>query len=92
MWNTDLGGEVRQEGDVHLLTLNREVLVEALRGAFREVDGGLVFLRGDTHAGGRLRKVLRSKVSDCLMTVGRAAEICAIRNGDDSRGGSAASV
>lgn len=69
LWNTDLGGEVRQEGDVHLLTLNREVLVEALSGAFREVDSGLVFLRGDTHADDRLHEAVRSKVSDCLLTV-----------------------
>lgn len=69
LWNTDLGGEVRQEGDVHLLTLNCEVLVEALSGAFREVDGGLVFLREDTHADDRLCKNVRSNVSDCLMTV-----------------------
>lgn len=58
---TDLGGEIREEGDVHLLTLDREVLVEALRGALREVDGGLVFLRGDTH---RLREGARANISD----------------------------
>lgn len=56
MQNTDLGGEIGEEGDVHLLTLNGEVLVEALSGTFGEVDGGLVFLRGDTHRGDRLRK------------------------------------
>lgn len=58
MWNTDLRGEIREEGDVHLLTLDREVLVEALSGAFREVDGGLVFLRVDVHGEDRLCKVV----------------------------------
>jgi len=40
----DLCGEIGEGGDVHLLTLNREVLVETLRGALRVVDGGLIFL------------------------------------------------
>lgn len=41
----DLCGEVREKRDVHLLALHCEVLVQSLRGAFRVVDGGLVFLQ-----------------------------------------------
>lgn len=48
--SADLCGQIGEERDVHLLTLNREVLVETLSGAFRMVDGGLVLLREETHA------------------------------------------
>lgn len=46
---TNLCGEVGEKRDVHLLTLNREVLVKTLCGAFGVVDGGLVFLREETY-------------------------------------------
>lgn len=45
----NLCGEVGEKRDVHLLTLNREVLVKTLCGAFGVVDGGLVFLREETY-------------------------------------------
>lgn len=41
---THLGGEVRQEGDVHLLTLSGEVPVQGVQGAFGVEDGGLIVL------------------------------------------------
>lgn len=41
--------EVGEKRNVHLLTLNREVLVKTLCGAFGVVDGGLVFLREETY-------------------------------------------
>lgn len=44
----NLCGEVGEKRDVHFLTLNREVLVKTLCGAFGVVDGGLVFLREET--------------------------------------------
>lgn len=43
-WGAHLGGEVREEGDVHLLTLSGEVPVQGVQGTFGVEDGGLIVL------------------------------------------------
>ena len=47
-----LGGQVGEEGDVHLLTLHGEVLVQAVGGALGVINGRLVFLQVRGWGGG----------------------------------------